>query len=129
MPWTKEVRAEQLDATDGGSTLRYLALFVGAPLSGGVEVTGPGYSRAAVTVGPANASTAPVDRVSTNDATWTMTGNGGSTGVTFLAVYASDNSTFLGQMVLPDAPPDGYDLSVAGASAVLRAGEYIERQP
>ena len=125
MPFTKEVRAEQLDAIDGGSNSRRLALFVGSPVGDGVEVTGSGYARVNVTMEAADDSVAPVDKVSVGAATWTATANGWPSNVDFLASYADDNTTLIGYMSLGAE----YDMSLSGAVLTIPAGDYIERQP
>jgi hypothetical protein len=127
MPWTKETRAEQLDAIDGGSDVRIFALFVGSPVASGVEVAGSGYSRVTVTMSPADVSTSPVDKVNANDAAWVATAADWPDAVDFLAVYGSDNATLKGYIRL-NVERD-YDMSFAGASLTLPAGAYIERQP
>lgn len=117
MPIAVTYRNNMLDALPA---TQYLALFVGDPAGAGVECSGTGYSRIAVTMGAA----ASGQRANTSGPhVFTVGAGGWQAGVTHGALYSASSG---GSLISSDPLDATRDMSVAGATLTFGVGDIVE---
>ena len=107
-------------ALDALPNTQYLALFVGDPEGAGVECSGTGYDRIAVTMGAA----ASGQRTNTTGAHVFTVGTGGwQAGVSHGALYTASIG---GSRISSDPLSTARDMSIAGATMTFGIGDISQ---
>jgi len=117
MPFSESSRNTMLDANPN---TQYLALFVGDPLSGGVECSGTGYARIAATMAAASGA----ERVnSSGDHVFTVGAGGWQAGVTHSALMSASSG---GTVISADPLTATRDMSIEGATMTFGVGDLSQ---
>lgn len=112
--------AERNTALNALSVTRYMALFVGDPTAAGVECTGTGYARIAVTMG---AAAAGVRANTSGPHVFTVGAGGWQAGVTHGALMTLGTG---GAIASSDPLDATRDMSVVGATMTFGIGQITE---
>lgn len=107
-------------ALDALPATQYLALFVGDPEGAGVECSGTGYARIAVTMAAASAGSRAN---SSGPHVFTVGAGGWQAGVTHGALYTA---LTLGSRISSDPLDATRDMSVVGATMTFGVGDVVE---